>query len=166
MKVTDKYVFFWDGIYSQWYQSPMTIDGITYVTAEQYMMHQKALLFGDTEIADKILLTSHPRDQKELGRSVKNFDKTKWDESCFDIVLKGNINKFSQNEELKNEILSTGDRKFCEASPFDLIWGCGLGENNPLIDDEINWIGKNLLGKVLDKVKQEILNELKQETKG
>ena len=60
MKITDKYVFFWNGIYSQWYVAPMKIDGIEYNCCEQYMMHQKALTFGDLEIADEILLETNP----------------------------------------------------------------------------------------------------------
>ena len=32
MRITDKYVFFWNGIYSQWYFSPFTVDGYEYVT--------------------------------------------------------------------------------------------------------------------------------------
>lgn len=71
MKITNKYVFFWNGIYSQWYQAPIEIDGIKYSCCEQYMMHQKALFFGDTEIAEKVMLASHPNDQKQLGRQIK-----------------------------------------------------------------------------------------------
>lgn len=43
---------------------------------------------------------------------------------------------------------------FVEASPYDKVWGVGLAEENPLILDEKNWRGENLLGKVLDKVKE------------
>jgi len=156
MRITDKYVFFWGDHPSQWYPSPMTIDGIEYNCCEQYMMHQKALLFGDTEIAEEVMVTKHPADQKKLGRRIKNFDKNEWDKVNLQIVYKGNYAKYTQNEELKQLLINTGERKFCEASPVDLIWGCGLGENDPLIDDEINWIGLNLLGQVLDKVKMNL----------
>ena len=94
------YVFFWDGIYSQWYKAPMTIDGINYNCCEQYMMHQKALIFGDTRIAELIMETESPKDQKALGRKVKNFDRVTWDSVCMGIVFKGNYAKFDQNVEL------------------------------------------------------------------
>ena len=35
------------------------------------MMYKKAMLFGDTEIADRIMRTSDPKIQKSLGRKVK-----------------------------------------------------------------------------------------------
>ena len=128
MKITDKHVFFWNGIYSQWYPSSFTIDGNQFVTCEQYMMYEKAILFGDKEIADKILLTELPNEQKALGKLVKGFDRTLWDQHCFSIVYQGNLAKFTQNPELKEELIATGDRVLVEASPYDFIWGIKLGD--------------------------------------
>lgn len=159
MKVTNKYVFFWNGIYSQWYEAPMTIDGVLYNCCEQYMMHQKALFFGDTETAEKIMLTSHPRDQKKLGREVKNFNKERWDKVNLQIVYKGNYSKFTQNDGLKSALLATGNKILVEASPYDQIWGIGMGEEENGIDNPINWKGQNLLGWAITLVKQELQNQ-------
>lgn len=158
MKITDKYVFFWNGIYSQWYTSPMVINDITYICAEQYMMHQKALFFNDTEIAEKIMLTSDPRDQKQLGREIKNFDKLRWDKVNFQIVYNANYAKFTQNEDLKKQLLETGNKIMVEASPYDQIWGIGMGEEESGIDNPMNWKGQNLLGWVITLVKHHIIN--------
>ena len=156
MNITEKYVFFWDGIYSQWYQSPMEIDGVKYNCCEQYMMHQKALHFGDKETAEMIMKAESPRDQKQLGRQVKGFNKEMWDAACVSIVYKGNYAKFTQNEKLKAELLMTGDRIMVEASPYDKIWGIGMGENEQGVDDPKNWKGLNLLGWSIQLVKNEI----------
>jgi ribA/ribD-fused uncharacterized protein len=153
MRITDEYVFFWDGIYSQWYQAPMNLDGRTYNCCEQYMMHRKATMFEDFETAARIMITDHPRVQKEYGRAVANFNKEKWEAVCRDIVFQANFAKFTQNKRLQKEMLATGDRKFVEASPFDTIWGIGRGETDDLILDPANWMGKNWLGEALDKVK-------------
>jgi predicted NAD-dependent protein-ADP-ribosyltransferase YbiA (DUF1768 family) len=101
MKITNKYVFFWGEHPSQWYPSPMTIDGVEYNCCEQYMMHMKALHFGDVETAEEVMVTKHASDQKKLGRKVKNFDKNSWDKVNLQIVYKGNYAKYTQNEELK-----------------------------------------------------------------
>ena len=156
MKITDNYVFFWNGIYSQWYKAPMTIDKMEYNSCEQYMMHQKALLFGDSEIAELIMNESNPKEQKKYGRMIKNFDKSVWDKNCLAIVYEGNLAKFSQNEDLKEEMLSTGNRIFVEASPFDNIWGIGMSEDSEGIENPSFWLGLNLLGQALTLVKQEI----------
>lgn len=153
MKQTDTHIFFYGGIYSQWYNSSMTIDGIRYSCCEQYMMHQKALLFRDLTTAAKIMNTSSPKLQNQLGREVINYNDIIWDSRRFDIVFKGNLAKFSQNELLKSELLNTGNRQFVEASPYDTIWGIGMGLDNPLINDPTKWRGLNLLGQVLNFVR-------------
>lgn len=51
------------------------------------------VLFGDEEFAQMILKSDDPREQKSLGRGVRNFDETKWKEKCRDIVKRGNMAK-------------------------------------------------------------------------
>ena len=164
MRITDKFCFFWGEHPSQWYPSPMVIYEVEYLCCEQYMMHQKALLFGDTEIAKQVMETRHPADQKKLGRQIKNFDKNEWDKVNLQIVYKGNYAKYTQNEELKQLLINTGDRLIVEASPEDRIWGIGLHENDPNVDNPMLWKGQNLLGWAITLVKQEILDQLKKET--
>ena len=159
MKITDKHVFFWNGIYSQWHKAPMTIDKIEYNSCEQYMMHQKALLFGDEDIAEQIMQETNPKEQKKYGRMIKNFDKSSWDKNCLAIVYEGNLAKFRQNSELKEEMLNTGTRIFVEASPLDTIWGIGMAEESLGIDDPSYWQGLNLLGQALTLVKNQLRNE-------
>ena len=161
MKITDKHVFFWNGIYSQWHKSPMTIDEIEYSSCEQYMMHQKALLFGDSEIAELIMNESNPKEQKKYGRMIKGFDKAAWDKNCLAIVYEGNLAKFTQNAELREQMISTENRIFVEASPFDTVWGIGLGEDAEGIDDPSHWQGLNLLGQALTLVKTKLLTDAK-----
>jgi ribA/ribD-fused uncharacterized protein len=160
MKITNKFVFFWNGIYSQWHKAPMTIDKIEYNSCEQYMMHQKALLFGDEEIAELIMQEKNPKEQKKYGRMIKGFDKALWDKNCLAIVYEGNLAKFRQNLGLRQEMLSTGNRFFVEASPLDNIWGIGLDENAEGIEDPSYWLGLNLLGQALTLVKNQIKTEI------
>lgn len=159
MKTTNKYVFFWNGIYSQWHKANMTIDKIEYNSCEQYMMHQKALLFGDEETAELIMLEQNPREQKKFGRMVKGFDKSTWDKNSLAIVYEGNLAKFSQNEGLKKEMLATGNRFFVEASPVDSQWGIGMDQDSPGVEDPSYWMGLNLLGQALTLVKNELRGE-------
>lgn len=106
------------------------VDGVIYPTAEHYMMAQKAKLFSDMDIFQQIIQSKHPKQAKDLGRQVKNFDEKIWNEQRFDIVVQGNIAKFSQHPELKDYLLGTGNRILVEASPVDKIWGVGLARND------------------------------------
>lgn len=161
----EDFVFFWGHrkgkkigktCFSQWYEIDFEVDGHRYNCAEQYMMAQKAWLFKDIEIFAKIIDATDPKEIKDLGRQVKNFDPKKWNEHKFEIVKKGNLSKFGQHQELKDFILSTGEKILVEASPFDKIWGIGMKEGSPGIENPVNWKGENLLGFVLMEVRDEL----------
>jgi ribA/ribD-fused uncharacterized protein len=154
MRVTDYYVFFWGGIYSQWYASPFVSDGRSFSCAEQYMMYHKAQTFHDSDAANAIMNTQNPKEQKALGRQVRNYDDTKWREVARDIVYTGNLLKFGQNELLKNELMETGSRILVEASPMDRVWGVGLHETDDAILDPTKWRGTNWLGEALGRVRE------------
>mgnify|MGYP003516350373 FL=1 len=59
---------------------------------------------------------------------------------------------------LKELLDSKYDNKtFVEASPFDTIWGTGMDEDNPNVEYESKWKGLNLLGKCINKIREEKL---------
>ena len=151
--IKDNYFLFWDGFLSQWYPCKFNVNGTDYNCCEQYMMAMKAKTFGDEKRLQLIMETESPYLQKKLGRQVENFDEKKWDDLCQDVVLVGNMAKFTQNPDLKAKILETGDKIIVEASPYDKVWGCGLSQDDPKILDPKNWTGKNLLGECLMKVR-------------
>jgi ribA/ribD-fused uncharacterized protein len=167
-----KYLFFWghhpshDGsitksCFSQWWQSsPFHIDGVTYKTAEHYMMAEKARLFGDLAIADRILQSSHPKEAKDLGRQAQGFDDALWQNHRSEIVIAGNYAKFTQNTALREFLLNTGDRILVEASPVDRIWGIGLAADHPDASQPEKWPGLNLLGFALMHVRDRMRQEL------
>ena len=148
----DEFVFFWGGQFSQWAKYDIAIDNKIYNTCEQYMMAEKARLFGDQEAEAKIMAAKNPRDQKAYGRKVRNFDAARWQAACEEIVFKANFAKYSQHEELKAMLLATGDKIIAEASPQDAIWGIGMAESHPNVTDQTVW-GQNLLGKALMRVR-------------
>jgi hypothetical protein len=164
MRTTDKYIFFWDGVFSQWHRSLFKVDNIHYTCAEQYMMAEKARLFKDDDTLKKILLATKPFEQKKLGREVKNFNKTAWDKVAKDIVYKGNYAKFTQNADLKKVLLETGNRLLVEASPADRIWGIGLHWGDEKCLDPTKWRGTNWLGETLTKVRNDIIGEHNDQT--
>ena len=158
--ITDKYIFFWGGTYSQWCPSLFVIDGVEYNCAEQYMMAKKALLFGDYESLEKIMNSNSPKDQKQFGKEVKGFDKATWETYCKKYVEDANYAKFTQNKKMLDELIDSGNRKLVEASPQDKIWGIGMAENHPDILDESKWKGTNWLGEAIMVVRTRILRGL------
>lgn len=141
--------------FSQWYRIEFKCDGIKYFNMEQFMMSQKALLFNDIESRDRIMSTTNPGYIKSLGRLVKNFDVNIWDENKYEIILRGNRCKFTQNENLLRLLMSTGDKIIGEASKYDRVYGIGLTDENAKNLDHNDWPGDNLLGKCLMQIRQE-----------
>jgi len=142
--------------FSQWYACTFAVDGRTFRCAEQFMMHGKALLFDDAEVAAQILAAGHPRQHKALGRKVKGFDDARWRRERESIVMAGNRAKFTQSEELLALLLATAGTTLVEASPYDKIWGIGLAAADPRAQDPKQWKGQNLLGKILTALRDEL----------
>ena len=162
-----EYLFFWkpiprtDGLIGkeylcQWWATPFEIEGVVYPSTEHFMMGEKARLFGDMETRRIILSTTSPEKAKKLGRNVR-FDETIWALNRSEIVFKGNMAKFQQNASLRKYLLTTGEQILVEASPFDLIWGIGLSENDPRATKPEQWKGLNLLGFALMSVRSQFI---------
>jgi hypothetical protein len=157
----EKFTFFWSGPFSQWHPSPFQIDGIWYNCAEQYMMAEKAKLFGDNETHQRIMSSTEPYDQKRYGRMVQNFNPKIWEKQARDIVYRASYAKYTQNEYLKKELLATAGTTLVEASPEDRIWGIGLRKTDVRAQKRETWAGTNWLGEILTKVRDKIIEESK-----
>jgi ribA/ribD-fused uncharacterized protein len=159
-----KYLFFWGhqplkngqigkSCFSQWFEKEFEHEGITYLTAEHWMMAEKARLFKDEDILSKILKSVSAGEVKKLGRQIINFDPNFWDQHKYQIVKKGNFLKFKQNEDLLSFLLSTNNIILVEASPYDDIWGIGMTSNDENVENPTKWKGQNLLGYALMEVR-------------
>ena len=162
------FIFFWKegsaklehvskGCLSQWQKCKFIVDGVSYNCAEQYMMAEKARIFGDEETRQRIMKEDSPDEIKQLGREVKGFDPDVWDQHKFDVVVKGNLAKFGQNETLLKFLLGTSSAILVEASPYDRVWGIGMKEDNKDAMDAEKWYGINLLGFALMVVRDKLI---------
>lgn len=159
--INDK-IAFHKGPLSNWYYCEFTTveDGeeMTWLSSEQYFMWLKARHFNDYSSACKIYACTTPKEAKDLGRHVKNFDVNVWDKICEDYMYIACLAKF-KTPEMKKFISDRmfDNRHFVEGSKTDKIWGVGIDWTDNSIGDENNWLGTNLLGKCLDKVRNTII---------
>lgn len=169
-----KYLFFWGhapkaegtvgaSCLSQWWPSRFVIEGMEYNCAEQFMMAEKARLFGDEHARGNILRAKHPKQMKAFGREVRNFDDGVWKKEAYGIVKRASEEKFRQNEELRNFLSNTKNRILVEASPVDRIWGIGLDKRDPNIENPFKWRGTNLLGFALSEARDLLQKEEEQD---
>ncbi len=163
----EDFVFFFHTAspFSQWHPADICVEfkryngngailSVKFKNAEQCMMWHKARIMKDTETAAKILLETDPRKVKGLGREIKGFNQELWDSVKYYTVLRVNYLKYSQNPLLLKALLDTGDKFLAEASPYDLIWGICLQEEEAKKVPYRDWPGQNLLGHILMEVRK------------
>ena len=127
------------GYMSNFYRSKQIVDGKEYITNEHWYQSQKAV---DPVIREWIRLSPTPHGAMMAGRSLRKKEVyPEWDKIKFDVMKKGIHAKFSQNEDIKNKLLSTGDVNIHEDSPTDMVWGIK---------------GQDMLGKILMEVREEL----------
>lgn len=143
--------------FSNFCPAPFEIGGNRFSCSEQYFMYRKAILFGDRNVAQRILdaYGKNPKVFKDLGRQVKGFTKTKWFKHRDVIMYDALYHKFTQNPDLKRKLVETDRAVLVETSPFDAIWGIKLGKHTRKgkkptgWQNPHNWNGENRLGFLL-----------------
>ena len=116
-------------------------------------MYKKAKLFKDDETAQKILEAESPEQAKVLGKHISGFNAHIWKEASSDYMFESMLAKFKDNPELRSFLVQTKETRLAEASPTDKVWGIGLPLHNPGCFNPDGWKGKNLAGKVLERVR-------------
>lgn len=103
---------------SNFHQTVFEMDGHLFSTAEHGLVFCKAMLFGDTEIANEILSSITPGAAKALGRKIANFDDTVWKAHREQVMEKVLYAKFDQGKKVREQLMSYPlDAEFIEASP-------------------------------------------------
>ena len=124
---------------SNFYESPVIYDGITYLNNEAAFQAQKTL---NKKQRLKFAMLN-PSRAKEMGRSISL--RPDWEEIKINVMYEICKAKFTQNENLKRSLLNTGNAELIEGNNWgDKIWG------------QVNGIGENNLGKILMRIREEL----------
>ena len=130
------------GCFSNFSEHPVLIDGILWPTSEHCFQARK---FKDSKIQKMILAAKTPLEAARLGRSHGYPLRKGWDGMKDAVMLDIVRAKVRQHEEIKELLLSTGNAVLVEHTENDSYWGDG-GDGS----------GKNRLGKILMKIRQEL----------
>ncbi|WP_242845482.1 NADAR family protein [Butyrivibrio sp. WCE2006] len=154
--------------FSLWYQGdPIFINGRKYLTAQQYISAEKALLFNDFNTYAKIMNEPDPALCQKLGSEIRNFDEVIWKKCYREIIFNCNVGKYLSDKAFAEALMSTGDSVIIEGSPMDDILGSGLSKETLLSKEGVlkippqNWHkedsdfqAKNELGFILMAVRE------------
>lgn len=157
-------VFFHAGPLSTWYKCRFVDDDIIddtgglilFTSAEQYIVVNKAILFEDDDLASDLMTISDVKTIKSMEKKVKNYDESQWLSVHEPVIYRANYLKFKQNALLQLELMRVPHCSFVNANKYDRVLGIGYGTNTALANRE-TW-GLNILGKTLDRVRDDIIN--------
>lgn len=144
------------GFLSNWYPSVFEVNGQKFTSAEQFIMYKKCMLFGDEGAAQAVMATDDVETQQSIGRKANGYLPATWNGMRQVIAFEGLMAKFSQNEDLKQQLLATGNAYLVECAGRDKVWACGIRLFDDRRFDARNWDGTNILGFVLMEVREEI----------
>jgi ribA/ribD-fused uncharacterized protein len=142
--------------FSNFFDSSIMIDGNRYNCVEQWYQYSKAVYFDDKSQAEKILATKEPAQQKRLGNLVAGYTEGGWALERDAVMERGLWAKFTQSKWCQKSLLSTETKRICEASPFDLYWGCGRARFDWRVDIPKYWTGENRLGEMLEEIRDQL----------
>lgn len=124
---------------------------------EQYLALQKALLVGNDVLAQKAIDSEDPSEHKAVLNQLKSTQNTDWQAKAPELITTAVRAKFGQNEHLANFLVETHPLRIGEASK-DPFWGIGLTLESEQVLDVTRWSDQgNLLGRTLDKVRDELI---------
>jgi ribA/ribD-fused uncharacterized protein len=139
--VSDEY-----GCFSNFAAYPIRLKGRVWPTSEHYFQAQK---FTDPAEQEEIRQTKTPMLAARMGRSRKRKLRREWESMKVNVMREAVLAKFTQHQELRDILLSTGDAKIVEHTANDSYWGDG-GDGS----------GKNMLGRILTEVREKLRNQV------
>lgn len=145
-----------NGYLSNSFPSYFEYAGLSYSSAEQFIAAQKAILFGDYEMYNEILLEHDAEEIRSLSGEIMNCDEAVWKKLRPRMLRRGVRAKFQQNPELLEWLLSTGNTLLVECSPDDTELGIGLDINDTGIQEPHKWRGENQLGTALMQARADL----------
>jgi len=124
------------GCFSNFSRHQVVIKNKRYRTTEHYYQSQK---FATTDplYANKIAKTARPSEAAKLGRDrSRKLLRKDWESAKIGVMRIALRAKVDQHPEIRELLLSTGDRKMEETSPTDAFWGTGQDGKGQ------NWLGR------------------------
>jgi N-glycosidase YbiA len=125
------------GYLSNFYPSPITVDGATWPTTEHYFQGMK---FEDAQQREVVRLAPTPTQAKRLGR--QRGMRADWNDARVDIMREALAAKFEQHPALRAKLIATAPHDLIEAAPRDYYWGEGADGS-----------GHNMLGLLLTELR-------------
>jgi ribA/ribD-fused uncharacterized protein len=148
-------MFFFSGnenrFLSNFYECKIQWKGFTFKCSEAIYVFEK---YSECELPGqgiRVVRMNGPAAKRfsgVLNRQMTESQKQRWDKVKVSVMKKILQRKFEQNPDLKERLVSTGNRPLVESTP-DKFWGAGLAEKTLRCHLPNDYPGTNHLGRLL-----------------
>ena len=139
-------------------KAPFRIGEEEYKSVSHWVEANKARFCGDDETWKKIMETPSPAYAKILGNNISSENEKEWPKQMYGVTKEGIQAKVQQNDVVKQLLLKTGLLTIAEASKYNKFWTIGVDIDDEAVVDRSKWCGKNMMGKLLMKIREEMFD--------
>jgi ribA/ribD-fused uncharacterized protein len=136
----------------------LEIAGTPYRSAKHALYGELAKAFNDTAMFDRIRRTKDPLKLTYTYTDSPGVVEDSWNSKRAEIIQKILREKFRQHPELAERLVMTGEAVLAADVMGDTLFGIGLSMDDPKAQKPRKWTGQNLIGKVLEQIRTELLN--------
>ena len=111
-------------------------------------------MFGDSYMANRILLADTPLECKRLNYKINGVDREKWHSDGYEICFAGVCEKFMQNQSLL-QLLKTMSPKILAEATADRLWGTGIALQDSCALQTDKWYSSGWLSRMLMTIRDE-----------
>ena len=133
------------GYFSNFAPYSVYLKGKIWPTVEHYFQAQK---FAGTHHEEEVRRAKTPKDAAKIGRDRGRPLRVDWEEVKDDVMREALYAKYTQNPDLRENLVSTGTAEIVEHTANDSYWGDG-GDGT----------GKNMLGILLMELRGHLMND-------
>lgn len=135
---------------SNFYFAPFQYKEKLYGTVEQCYQSERALFHNKEALSERIIRTEDPLKCKRMGEEIA--ESLEWI-GVRETIMRGiAYQKFAQNDELKKDLLNTGDSRLYEAVSGVSVWSTNSSIYSKATYEETA-TGPNALGKILEGIR-------------
>jgi ribA/ribD-fused uncharacterized protein len=143
------------GAFSNLFRRPIVFEGVTFSTAEHAYQAGKA---RRPEVREWLMAAPSPALLAMAAHGLYQWDVTpSWSRIKFDRMRGVLQAKFTQHDDLRKLLVSTGSARVVESATVDnavnRLWG------------EVNGVGKNMLGELLMELRSQLAAQIKKRGK-
>lgn len=147
-----------DHVFCNFYNCDIKVNNEEFISTESAYQWLKCIILNRPDVAENVKKATSSKQAKQVVEE-SNIELANWNlsrDECMHKVLNA---KLESCKEFRTALINSGEKCIAEATS-DTYWGCGLAPNIAKNTKKENFPGKNVLGQILMKMRDNIILEI------